>query len=99
MTKVFEAKVAKHREELTKKLTSDSIDIEALQRAVAVYCSLLPDYFEELRENMQSQEVATYLQKEELFAQHAASSLERLKTERQQALLALAKGKKATNKY
>ena len=90
MTKVFEAKVARHREELTKKLTSDSIDIEALQRAVTIYCSLLPDYYEELCENMEPQEI---------FAQQATSSLERLRSERQEALLALAKGKKATSKY
>ncbi|MDV6328628.1 hypothetical protein Q5L94_11180 [Idiomarina sp. Sol25] len=99
MTKVFEAKLIRFREELTTQLTSSEVDVNVLENAIQVYCSLLPDYSDELRHHLPPQDVAKNLQKEILFAQHVMSSLENLKSERKQALLTVMKGRKATSKY
>lgn len=99
MTKVFEAKLTRYREELTKQLTSSEVNVDSLERAIKVYCSLLPDYSDELSQHLPPQDVKKQLQKEHLFAQHVTSSLGDLRTERKQALLALMKGRKAASKY
>lgn len=99
MTKVFEAKLIRFREKLTEHLTSNEVDVDALENAIQVYCSLLPDYSDELRHHLPSEDVAKSFQKEILFAQHVMSSLEDLKSERKQALLTVMKGRKAASKY
>jgi len=99
VTKVFEGKLIKLREELTEQLTSSEVDIDSLEKKVEVYCSLLPDYSDELRDHLSPLGVDKNLRKELLFAQHVTSSLNDLKADRKEALLALMKGRKAKTAY
>lgn len=99
MTKVFEAKLIKFREELTEQLTSSEVDVEVLEKTIKIYCSLLPDYSDELRHHLSPQDVEENLQKELLFTRHVISALDDLKADRKEALLALMKGRKATSAY
>lgn len=99
MTKVFEAKLIKLREELTEQLTSSEVDIDTLEKKMEIYCSLLPDYTDELHKYLSIQNVEKALKKELLFAEHVTCTLEELKADRKGELLTLRRGRKAKNKY
>ncbi|WP_300316672.1 hypothetical protein [Idiomarina sp.] len=99
MTKVFEGKLLKLREELTEQLTSSEVDIDTLEQKVEVYCSLLPDYSDELHKHLSIPDVQEAIKKELLFAEHVTSALDGLKSDRKNSLLTLNKGRKAKSKY
>ncbi|TDP40347.1 hypothetical protein DEU29_102248 [Idiomarina aquatica] len=99
MAKVYEAKIARCREAVTSELTSEGFDLEAAEKVIAAYCTNLQFYSDELKVT-QPPETAGKLMKEELtFLSHAISRLKTLQNDRRDALLELAKGRKAKSKY
>lgn len=99
MTDEVGKKIVRLREELTNLLTSSEVDVEALDKEIKAYCSLLPDYIAELRAGSLQRGAESSLEKELVFAQQITSSVDRLKSERKDALLALVKGRKAKSAY